>query len=143
MKPIDAITQEIVAEFEQFESVDEKYIHLFSLADSLAPMPPSLKNEATRVQGCQSKLWFSLSLQQGQFHLQADSDSSVIKAIASLLIRVVENCPPEAIQDLNLDFIDALMIWKLASERNNGLMAMVDHIKHQANKLLEEEAAHG
>jgi cysteine desulfuration protein SufE len=143
MKTINAITQEIIAEFEQFDSVDEKYIHLFTLGDSLQPMEALLKNEANRVQGCQSKLWFRLSLEEDHFHLQADSDSTVIRAIAALLVRVVENCPPEEIQDLNMDFIDELDIWKLASERNNGLMAMLTHLKGQAADLLAEEARDG
>jgi len=143
MKTIDAITQEIVAEFEQFDSVDEKYIHLFTLGDSLSPMEPSLKNEANRVQGCQSDLWFWLTLEDGHFCLQADSDSTVIKAIAALLVRVVENCPPEELQDLTMAFIDELEIWKLASERNNGLLAMLEHLKGQAADLLAEEDNNG
>ena len=143
MKTINAVTQEIIAEFEQFDSVDEKYIHLFTLGDSLLPMESSFKSEANRVQGCQSKLWFRLSLEDGHFHLQADSDSTVIRAIAALLVRVVENCAPEEIQDLNMDFIDELDIWKLASERNNGLMAMLAHLKGQAADLLAEEARNG
>lgn len=138
MKTIDTITQEIIAEFEQFDSVDEKYIHLFTLGDSLAPMDPSLKNEANRVQGCQSKLWFQLQWEDDHFHLQADSDSSVIKAISALLVRVVDNIPPGELQDLNLEFIDALNIWKLASERNNGLVAMLAHLKHQASELMDQ-----
>jgi hypothetical protein len=27
-----------------------------------------------------------------------------------------------------MDFIDQIKVWKLASDRNNGLMAMLDHI---------------
>ena len=143
MKSITAITQEIIAEFEQFDSVDEKYIHLFTLGDSLPSMAPSLKCEVNRVKGCQSDLWFRLSLEDGHFRLQADSDSMVIKAIAALLVRVVENCPPEEIQDLKMDFIDDLEIWKLASDRNNGLVAMLAHIKGQAADLLAEGALNG
>ncbi len=59
----------------------------------------------------------------------------MIKAISALLVRVVDNIPPGELQDLNLDFIDELKIWKLASERNNGLMAMLEHLKHQASEL--------
>lgn len=143
MKTIDAITKEIVAEFDQFESVDEKYIHLFTLGDTLLPMDPSLKTEANRVQGCQSDLWFWLSMENGHFRLQADSDSTVIKAISALLVRVVENCPPEELQDLTLNFIDELEIWKLASERNNGLIAMLEKLKGQAAVLLVEEENNG
>lgn len=140
MNSIDAITREIISEFEQYETVDEKYVHLFALGEALPPMTPSLKNEQTKVQGCQSNLWFWLSRDESGFHLQADSDSLVIKAIAALLIRVVENCDPADLPSLDLGFVDELQIWKLASERNNGLQAMLDHLKQRAAALMDEEA---
>jgi sulfur transfer protein SufE len=55
------------------------------------------------------------------------------------LIRVVENSDPADLPSLSLDFIDQLNIWKLASERNNGLLAMLDHLKQQAALLMAEE----
>ena len=138
MNSIDLITNEIIAEFERFETVDEKYVHLFALGESLPAMPASLKTEANKVQGCQSDLWFQLRCEDGHLRLRADSDSLVIKAIAALLVRVVENCDPADLPSLNLAFIDQLQIWKLASERNNGLMAMLDHLKQEAADLLAE-----
>lgn len=144
MNSIDAITNGIVAEFERFDTVDEKYVHLFALGESLPPMPPGLKTEVNKVQGCQSNLWFWLSCEEGRFQLQADSDSLVIKAIAALLVRVVENCDPADLPSLNLGFLDQLQIWKLASERNNGLLAMLAHLKQRAAHLRAEgEGYHG
>lgn len=142
MNSVEVISKEIVREFEQFETVDEKYVHLFGLGEALPPMPSSLKNESTKVQGCQSDLWFWLSRDANGFHLQADSDSLIIKAIAALLIRVVEHSDPVDLPALSLDFIDELNIWKLASERNNGLLAMLDHLKQRAAALIDEQDGH-
>lgn len=135
MKSVDDLTQEIIVEFNSYRTVDEKYAHLFQLGDQLPLMDQTLKNEANKVQGCQSNLWFHLSAENGRFHLQADSDSRVIKGIAALLVRVVENSRPAEIQQLSLDFIDQLQIWKLASERNNGLLSMLAHIRQQAREI--------
>jgi sulfur transfer protein SufE len=52
----------------------------------------------------------------------------VIKGIAALLARLVEGRKAEEVLTINMDFIDKIKVWKLASERNNGLMAMLDHI---------------
>ena len=90
------------------------------------------------MRGCQSDLWFDLQYRDGRFTLRADSDSMVIKGIAGLLVRIIENCPPMDIHRLNLNFLDELQIWKLASERNNGLMAMLDHIRRLAAAELGE-----
>ena len=122
----------IIQEFDALPDMDAKYAHLFKLAEALPAMDPSLKTDVNRVQGCQSTLWFHLNCRGGTIHLAAESDSLVIKGIASLLIRVLDGATPVDVQHLNMDFIDQLHIWKLPSKRNNGLMAMLDHIQSQA-----------
>jgi sulfur transfer protein SufE len=58
----------------------------------------------------------------------------MISGIAALLVRLVEGRPPEALADLSLDFLDALQLTKMPSRRNNGLQAMLDHIKTRARQ---------
>jgi cysteine desulfuration protein SufE len=128
MKTIKEIETEIIQSFEALGSIDEKYAHLFQLGGSLRPMDPTLKTDDNQVKGCQSLLWFHLEQGKDGFHLQTDSDSMVIKGIAALLARLVEGRTAEEVLTINMDFIDKIKIWKLASERNNGLMAMLDHI---------------
>jgi cysteine desulfuration protein SufE len=128
MKSIQALERELIASFEALSTIDEKYALLFQLGENLPPMKPALKTDENLVRGCQSTLWFHLTQEAGRFHLQADSDSMVIKGIAALLVRLVEGRTVEEIQTINMDFIDKIKVWKLASERNNGLMAMLDHI---------------
>ena len=128
MKTLHAVEQEIIATFEALSTVDEKYTLLFQLGEDLPPMDPALKTDVNQVSGCQSKLWFHLHQDGDRFHLQADSDSMVIKGIAALLVRLVEGRTAEEIMEISMDFIDQIKIWKLASERNNGVLAMLDYI---------------
>ncbi|MDF1519798.1 MAG: SufE family protein [Brevefilum sp.] len=139
MKSITKTEQEIIEEFEQFSDIDSKYRHLFKLGNDLPEMDSSLKNDDTLVDGCQSKLWFQLSQEGGKLHLRADSDSMVIKGIGALLVRLVEGRKLEEINNINLGFLDTLNIWKLASYRNNGLLAMLDHLHKQAEAISEEQ----
>ncbi len=132
MKTIQAAEREIIDTFEGFETIDDKYAYLFQLGESLPPMNPSLKTDETQVKGCQSSLWFHLTQDGERFSLQTDSDSLVIKGIAALLVKLIEGRTAEEILAINMDFIDQLKIWKLASERNSGLMAMLDHIHNLA-----------
>lgn len=138
MKRIEAVEKEIIDEFEQLPDIDSKYSYLFKVGNDLPEMDPSLKNEDTLVDGCQSKLWFYLSKDDGRLSLHVDSDSMVIKGIGALLVRLVEGRRPEEIKNLNLGFLDQLNIWKLASNRNNGLLAMIDHLHEQAEGLTVE-----
>lgn len=131
--------QAILEEFDALPDVDAKYMHLFQLGLDLPALEPSLKTEDKRVRGCQSDLWFHLECRDGHLHLAAESDSMVISGIAAILVRLIEGCQPEDITDLNLDFIDRLEIWKLPSERNNSLVAMLDHLKNEARNYRAAE----
>jgi len=135
LKSIRAVEEEIIGEFQELDDVDAKYIHLFQLGAEMPPMEPALKTDENLVRGCQSVLWFHLTENDGKMTLSADSDSLVIKAIAALLARVIAGRSPAEVENIRMDFIDQLQIWKLASERNNGLIAMLDHIKNQAKKM--------
>jgi cysteine desulfuration protein SufE len=135
MKSIQQAEKEIIEEFEKYPDIESKYTYLFKIGYDLPEMDPPLKNEENLVKGCQSQLWFYLDMNDGKLRLQVDSDSMVMKGIGALLVRLVEGRKPEEIKDLNLDFIDLLNIWKLASNRNNGLQAMISHLHNQADKL--------
>lgn len=139
MKSIQQIEQEIIEEFAQWPDIDSKFSHLFRIGYDLPEMDPARKNEENLVKGCQSQLWFYLDISSGKLHLQVDSDSLVFRGIGALIARLVEGRQPEEIKELDLDFLDQLSIWKLASNRNNGLLAMMSHIHKQAEQLSTDD----
>ena len=141
MKSLQAAEREIIETFETFDTIDEKYAHLFQLGESLPPMDSALKTDDTLVKGCQSSLWFNLTQDGGRFSLQSDSDSLVIKGISALLVKLIEGRTADEILAINMGFIDELNIWKLASERNSGLMAMLDHIHRLARSEQAEQGS--
>ena len=140
--PFKRREEKILAEFNALPDVDAKYMHLFQQGLDLPALDPALKTEANRVRGCQSELWFYLDCTDGRLHLSAESDSMVISGIAALLAQLVAGCRPADIEHLSLDFIDRLNIWKLPSERNNSLTAMLDHLKAKARALRLTESEH-
>jgi cysteine desulfuration protein SufE len=133
MASMKQVIEEIIAEFKAFENVDEIYIHLFQQGADLPEMDESLKTKENLVRGCQSTLWFHVTREGDRYYLQADSDSMVVKGIAALLVRITAGQTAEEIQKLNLDFLDRLNIWKLPSERNNGLIAMLEAVKDRVS----------
>jgi len=133
MDTINQVIEDIIVEFDKLAGVEEKYAYLFKLGKQLPQMDDTLKNKETRVKGCQSTLWFSLTKDEDRFYLMADSDSLVIKGIAALLARIIAGRRAEEIKQLSMDFVDKLQIWKLASERNNGLMSMLRDIKDRVS----------
>jgi len=143
MKTIQAAENEIIETFEALDTIDEKYAYLFQLGESLPPLDHALKTDDTLVKGCQSSLWFYLTQEGGRFSLGADSDSLVIKGISALLVKLIEGRTAQDILAINMDFIDQINIWKLASDRNSGLMAMLEHIHALARAQQDTKTSEG
>ena len=131
------VEDEIVREFLNLPDIDARYEYLFQLAEKVQPLDPKLRTDENLVEGCQSKVWFHLYYNNGQVILESDSDSMVIKGITALLSRIVNGRHPEEINAISLDFIDKIQIWKLPSKRNNGLLAILQSLKAQANEYVK------
>ncbi len=139
IKPISVMESDIIAEFEALTDIDAKYAHLFKIGEALPELDPKYKTEDFRVKGCESTVWFFLRNDNGKLSLEADSDSMLIKGITALLVRIIANRGPGDLHELSLDFLNEIDIWKLPSQRNSGLMAMLDHIKTQAKSIQQSE----
>lgn len=137
MMTIEEMEQQIIQEFHQLKTIDKKYFHLFELGDSLPTMEAGLKNDTNLVEGCQSTLWFHISSRDGFLYLEADSDSMVIKGISALVARLVEGHKPEEVSRVNFDFLDKIGLWKMASQSNPGLNAMLEHLHQHASAAIE------
>ena len=131
------VEDELVREFLNLPDIDARYEYLFQLAEEVQPLDPKLRTDENLVEGCQSKVWFHLYCNNGQVILESDSDSMVIKGIMALLSRIVNGRHPEEINEISLDFIDKILIWKLPSKRNNGLLAILQSLKAQANEYVK------
>jgi len=137
MTTIQEKQQQIIEDFCQLEGWDEKYAYLIELGQAMPEMSADLKTEDNLVKGCQSSLWFHITCEDGVFHLDADSDSLIVRGIAALLVQVFSDQLALEVCGADLNFIDTIGMWRnLSSNRNNGLMAMLEHIRKDARECV-------
>jgi len=137
---IDERAQEVVDEFALFDDWMGRYEHIIDIGKDLPPLDDTLKNDDTRIHGCQSKVWIHTDIDDDRMRLQGDSDAMITKGLAGLLIRVLDNQPPEIVRDAKLAFIDDIgMREHLSSTRSNGLHAMIEQIRERAARLAESD----
>ena len=130
MPTIDEIQAAIIEDFSFIPEWDERYIYLIEIGQQLPPMPNAHKNEETLVKGCQSNVWLHHECQDGKIHLQADSDSLIVKGLAALLLQVYSDQPVKDAADAALIIFEKTGLDKhLSSQRANGLMAMIEYIR--------------
>ncbi len=136
---IKEIQDEIIEEFELFDSWDDKYGYIIECGKKLAPLPDKYKTEERLVRGCQSQVWLNAKEENNKVVFQADSDAIIVKGLISLLVRVLSNQSAEDIVKNELYFIEKIgMQSHLSMTRSNGLTSMLKTMKIKA--LLFQEA---
>ena len=69
--------QEIIDEFEFYDSWMDKYQYLIDLGKGLEPLEEAEKNETNLVRGCQSQVWMIVSGHSDRKSLSVYQDLSV------------------------------------------------------------------
>jgi cysteine desulfuration protein SufE len=125
--------REIVDEFSFLESWDDKYQYIIELGKKVQPLEEENKKDENRVRGCQSTVWLVADYRNGRVYFKAESNSTIVQGLISLLIRVLSGQKPDDIVEAKLDFLNEIgMMTHLAQTRSNGLLAMVKQMKNYA-----------
>ena len=127
------IQNEIVDEFNMFDSWMEKYEYLIDLGKNIPKISNENKTDDNIIKGCQSKVWLHAIEDSGKVNFFADSDAIITKGIISLLIRTFSGQKPQDIIESDLDFIDKIGLKEhLSPSRANGLGSMIKQLKMYA-----------
>lgn len=133
---LENIQTEIVEEFELFDDWTDKYQYIIELGQKLPAFPSSEYKDENKIKGCQSSVWLICHEENGKLIFEADSDSTIVKGLISLLIRVLNNQEPGTIINCNLSFIEEIGLKQhLAPTRANGLGSMIKQMKTYAVAL--------
>ncbi|MCB0724554.1 MAG: SufE family protein [Ignavibacteriae bacterium] len=135
MESITSIEDQIVEEFSVFDDWMDKYDYIIDIGKNLPPLEDAYKTDENKVTGCQSQVWLTAEMKDGDLYYKADSDAIITKGLIALLIRVLSGHKPEEILDTKLDFLDKIgMKEHLSPTRSNGLVSMIAHMKKYAEK---------
>ena len=133
---INDIQDEIIEEFSSFDDWMDRYSLLIEYGNGLEAFPEADKTDANRIDGCQSKVWFTAEMQDGKVIYHGDSDAILVKGIVALLIRVLSEHTPDEIVNTQLYFIDDIQLREhLSPTRSNGLNAMLRKMIEYALQL--------
>ncbi|MBO4577454.1 MAG: SufE family protein [Paludibacteraceae bacterium] len=136
---INEIQDEIIEEFGLFDDWLDRYQLIVDYGKTLPAFPEELRTKQNLIEGCQSEVWFVASLQDGKVFYQADSEAILVKGIANLLLRVLNNQTPKDIVAADLYFIKEIGLQEhLSPTRSNGLAAMLRQMKLYALALMNK-----
>ena len=133
MTESDRRQREIADEFAFLDDWMLRFQTVIEHGEALGPLPDALKTDDRLVRGCQSRVWLDAAVEGGAFRVRADSESQIVRGLASLLVRVFDGLPPGEAASVDLWFPREIgLADHLSPNRANGLDAMTHAIRAAA-----------
>ena len=128
---------ELVRRFSIFDEWEERYAYLIDLGRKLPALAEEHHIKDNLVEGCLSQVWLVCAITDDNIvHLQANSDSAIVKGLIGLVLMVYEGQTPAEIltTDLSNLFGELKLDSHLSANRRNGFMSMIGTIQNFAQK---------
>ncbi len=138
MNEVEEAQAALVEEFQFFDDWMDRYQYIIDLGRRLPDFPEAAKNEANKIKGCQSQVWFVAELKNDRLHFEAISDAAIVSGLIAVLLRIYSDRKPQDIIATPVDFVAALQLEQhLSPTRSNGLAAMLKAIHAFAREAVE------
>ncbi|MEM0961573.1 MAG: SufE family protein [Bacteroidota bacterium] len=125
MTEADRRQQEIVDEFAFLDDWMLRFQQVIEHGEAMDPLPEADKTDDRIVRGCQSRVWLDAGPEGDMFRVRADSDSQLVRGLASLLVRVYDGLPAGEATEATVWFPEKIGLSEhLSPNRANGLDAM-------------------
>ena len=122
----DALLKELSA----IKNSQERFTFVIAQARQSPALDVAFKTDAFRVEGCLAKLWLVTEYRDRKCFFQTDSDSAIVKGIATVLCRFYSDCLPVDILSIDPSFLEAAGITQhLTPNRRNSLSRIWEEIR--------------
>ena len=132
---------QIIADFELLGDWEERYRYIIELGRGLKPLPESDHTEANRVRGCASQVWLTTRSERKNgepvLHFVGDSDALIVRGLVAIALAIFDGKSASEIKTTDAEAVFNRLDLRehLTAQRSNGLRALVDRIKRDAEAL--------
>lgn len=131
MESIASVLAQLKAEFASLPDGFARYSYLTELS-ALLPRVPEVRQEPFCYRGCQSKVWLHITAEGGLCHLEADSDTLIIRGILALFRELLEGRPVPEVLEARFDLLKELNLSEhFSSARTSGVAGLLPEIQRQ------------
>ncbi len=136
-----AAFQDIAENLSFLDDWEERLTYVIELGQALPDLPDSEKTAENRVKGCVSNVWLVSDADRSDgaptLRFRGQSDAIITKGLVAILLALYSGRPAAEIADT-----DGIALFKqiglsehLGMQRSNGLVAMVNRIRAEAQAL--------
>lgn len=116
-------------ELARFKNPQDRLQHMIQIARASAGLPSALKTPEHKLEGCLSNLWLQCEFKEGVCYFAADSDSAIVKGLATVICNLFSGLAPAEILQADLAPLRQAGLWQqLTPNRRTGLSRLLDRI---------------
>ena len=133
MEDIEVISDNLA----MLDDWEDKYQYLIELGEKLPSLEDKYKTDEWKVSGCQSQVWLVPEYHDEKLSFRGDSDAIMVKGIIAVIMAIYQNKSAQDIKKIAVEKIFAKLGLQeyLSLSRRNGMMSMVDKIRHYAEEF--------
>jgi len=140
--------EQITADFELLDDWEDRYRYVIELGKKLTSLPETERSDANKVRGCASQVWLWTRTEQRDggtvLRFVGDSDALIVRGLVAIAIALFDGKAPREIAATDAEAVfDRLELRAhLTAQRSNGLRALVDRIRSEAEAAASGRAVH-
>ena len=125
--------RELLTRLGNIRNAQERFAYVVACGRNAPPLEAVFKTDAYKVEGCLAKLWFVPETRDGRCYFKTDSDSAIVKGIATLLCDFYSGQTSAEILSVDPSFLEQGGINQhLTPNRRNSLGKIWDKIREYA-----------
>jgi len=129
MNSIEAVIDDIRNDLEFFNDELQKYDYIIDLGKKLEVLDENKKNDKNLVDGCTSKVWLDISLEDEKLVLRGTSDAIIVKGLVYIIIQIFSGRSLAELKDFNMDILSKLDLSEIITpSRQSGVAGMIKKI---------------
>jgi cysteine desulfuration protein SufE len=127
----------LTADLARFKTPQDRLSHVIRIGRAAPGLEDEFKKPEAKLEGCLSNLWLRSEFQEGRCYFRADSDSAIVKGLATVICDFFSELPPQEILRADLAPLREAGLWQqLTPNRRTGLSRLVDNIHEFAREHL-------
>jgi cysteine desulfuration protein SufE len=136
-------------DFQLLDDWEDRYRYVIELGRGLPAFPAEARTEENKVRGCVSQVWLLSEREEGEgesparLRFRGDSDALIVRGLIAVLLAIYDGKTAEELLAIDAEAILSELGLRdhLTPQRSNGLTALVQRIRSEAEALLGAPAS--
>ena len=116
---------------EMIDDEDMRFEYIIDIGKKVKDedFPEALRNDANLMHGCMSRVWIVDEVRQGKHYFTGFSDAIIVKGLVAMMTGSFSGLSSDELQHLTTDHVRRLNLGALTTQRQVGMMAMLETFK--------------